>query len=266
MMGGKGGALRKGRTQVTVLTRRHTYRSGSGGPNCSEAPPSPFPYPHPPTTPHHTTHHTTSPTAPAASSQPKMPSSRRSMILAALCALCLAAAVVCEAKTEKDVKELRIGVKVRRGRRASSQRRGTSCSPAHNRCQPPPQQPRATQRLSAELGRGPQQHARPWLMSGRTACTCRRCCWPRCSGSPIASLTTTAMSCTAAPVQFKPKDCPRKAKPGDTIHVHYTGLSAVLALGSTVLNPLDTPRRPRLKAPHAAACHSCRHAHGRHQV
>ncbi|KAF8069595.1 FKBP15 [Scenedesmus sp. PABB004] len=24
-------------------------------------------------------------------------------------------------------------------------------------------------------------------------------------------------------VKFKPKSCPRKAKPGDTVHVHYTG-------------------------------------------
>lgn len=25
------------------------------------------------------------------------------------------------------------------------------------------------------------------------------------------------------PLQFKPKECTRKAQPGDTVHVHYTG-------------------------------------------
>lgn len=40
--------------------------------------------------------------------------------------------------------------------------------------------------------------------------------------APPTTATASAFVFFYAPAQHKPKECTRKAKPGDTVHVHYT--------------------------------------------
>lgn len=111
------------------------------------------------------------------------------LLLAASCVLLVAAA-----KKEKDVTQLQIGARGG-GRRLAAASRHVAVGRVHACCCP---------RASS---------------GGRPSTTCPQSArWP----APVAAHPLYLHALTPAGVKFRPAECERKAKPGDTVHVHYT--------------------------------------------